>query len=130
MGVRGKIFQVKVTLLGDSGAGKTAIALRFTADSFNNGNKSTLGGVFVFVSGIEPLPPPPTVVGISRSVYIDITHRNRCHHHMATLFLNNAFFCQMLQRKRLKKKKCHRVTDLYMYISTLVRTTLLLFSAD
>lgn len=55
-----KRYQVKVTLLGDSGTGKTAIALRFTAASFNNDVRSTIGGAYVFVSGIELLLPPAT----------------------------------------------------------------------
>lgn len=57
MTTEGKLFKLKVILLGDAGVGKTSITLRFTANNFDPIHKSTLGGKVLFLNNFHMRPP-------------------------------------------------------------------------
>lgn len=50
-GPEGKSKQIKLVLLGESGVGKSSIALRFVRGEFNENGEATIGGILILVKG-------------------------------------------------------------------------------
>lgn len=49
----GGITEAKIVLLGDTGVGKTSIALRFTQDTFQRSTNPTIGASFLMKNMFE-----------------------------------------------------------------------------